>query len=148
MRAPLSRWLLCMVVACGALCACEPREKPVPPSPEPAGEDPVVKVQIPGAYGVPGGDQILLPSRQLGVLFYGSSFSVRLLDPATVTVASISGLPEGLSEGQKVSFVYRLSSRGRTLALQAYEDIPVVRIKDNLAWLKKDDQTFFVISLL
>lgn len=137
-----------MVVACGVFCACEPREKPVPPGPEPEVEDPVVKVQIPGAYGVPGGDQILLPSRQCGVLFYGNSFSVRLLDPGTVTVASLSGLPSGLSQGQKVSFVYRLSSRGRTLALESYEDIPVIRVKDNMAWLKKDEQTFFVISLL
>lgn len=148
MRAPFFQWLLCIALSCAVLGACEPRENPVPPAPEPEVEDPVVKVQVPGAYGVPGGDQILLPSRQCGVLIYGNNFSFRLLDPSTVTVASLSGLPSGLRTGQKVAFVYRLSSRGRTLALQPYEDVTVVQVKDNTAWLKKDDNTFFVISLL
>lgn len=148
MRAPFCRWMLCIVVALGALCACGPRETPLPPSPEPQVEDPVLKVQTPGAYGVPGGDQILLPSRQCGVLTYGNSFSVRLLDPSTLTVASISGLPLGLRQGQRVSFLYRLSTRGRTLATQAYENVQVLQLKDQMAWLKADDNTFFVISLL
>ena len=148
-RAPLGRILLLLLSAC-ILASCE---EPVPVKPSPTGPvdpetEPVLRVQIPGAYGVKGGDQVLQLSRQSSILTYGKTFSYRMLDPATLTVVSLTGLPVGLDTGDKVSFQYRLSRRGVTLASEAFEDVPVLLVSDKRAWLKKDDNTFFVLDLL
>ena len=123
------------------------REEPLPPKPEPV-EDPITKVLVPGAYGVKGGDKIILPSSQAGLLQYDNYFSYRILDPATLTVVSLSGLPVGLQVGDRISLHYRLARGGRTLESEVYENVQILMINDKMAWLKKNDDIFFVIQLL
>ena len=147
MAGPSIRRILSLATALCFLFSCKDPVAPQPPSP-PEEEDVVTRVQVPGAYGVKGGDQILSPSRQSSVLVYGKSFSYRILDPSTLTIVSLSGLPEGLDVGDKVSFQYRLARHGATLAQERYENLPVVKVQDAKAWIKKDDETFFVIDLL
>lgn len=123
------------------------RELPPSPGPEPS-EDPITKVLTPGAYGVKGGDKILLPSSQTGVLTYGNSFTFRILEPSTLTVISLSGLPVQLKVGDRISLHYRLAKGGRTLESEVYENVEILLTNDKMAWLKKNDQIFFVIQLL
>lgn len=141
------RWIVCLMMAVFATSGCKEKESPViPPGPE-VEEDPLERVRVPGAYGVPGGDQILQLSRQSSTLFYGNSFSYRLLDPSTLTVVSLSGFPKGLEEGDTVSFTYRLVRRGVTIATARYDGVKVIKTGGGMAWLKKDENCFFVIEL-
>ena len=135
---------VCLMASCG-----DPAAPPDPVKPPVDIEnEPVLKVEIPGAYGVPGGSQILQHSWQGSVLLYGDSFSYRLLDPVSLTVVSLSGLPVGIEAGKNVDFQYRLSRRGISLASESYSGVQVLQVKDGKAWLKKDEETFFVIQLL
>lgn len=139
--------LFTLVVSAFILAGCDHPAVPVPPEP-PVPEDPVTQVFIPGAYGVKGGDQVVDPSRQAGVYISGNTLSYRILDPASLTVVSLSGLPVPLQEGSSVSVHYRLARGGRTLESEVYENVRILLINDKMAWLKKSDQIFFVIQLL
>ena len=147
MNGPVKRRLLCLAFATFLLCGCKEPVVPKPPVPEPE-EDPITHVQVPGAYGVKGGDKILLPSSQTGVLIYDKSFTFRIIEPSSMTVVSVSGLPVGLKVGDRISLQYRLSRGGRTLESEVYENVQILMTNDKMAWLKKNDEIFFVIQLL
>lgn len=146
MSGAVIRRLLSLLFATFFFFGCDEPEVPVPPEP-PVEEDPIVHVSVPGAYGVTGGDKILLPSSQTSVLIYGKSFSFRIIDPATQSVVSLSGLPVRLKAGDRVSLHYRLARGGRTLESQMYENLEVLQTSDSMAWLKENDEVFFVIQL-
>lgn len=141
------RPLFPLVVSAIFFAGCNHPENPVPPQPS-TSPDPVLQVLIPGAYGVKGGDQVLDPSRQSGSLIVGDTFSYRILDPGSLTVVSLSGLPVTLREGHKITVHYRLFKGGRTLENEVYENVDILRVTDTMAWLRKSDQIFFVIQLL
>ena len=143
----IARKIAVLFLAAFVLASCDEREEPVPPDP-PQPEDPVLHVSVPGAYGVKGGDKIQLPSSQTSVLTYGKSFTYRILDPSTLTVVSLSGLPVGLEVGKRISLHYRLARGGRTLVSEVYENVEILLINDQMAWLKKNDEIFFVIQLI
>ena len=132
----IARKIVAIFLAAFVLASCDEREEPVPPDP-PQPEDPVLHVSVPGAYGVKGGDKIQLPSSQ-----------TRILDPSTLTVVSLSGLPVGLEVGKHISLHYRLARGGRTLVSEVYENVEILLINDQMAWLKKNDEIFFVIQLI
>ncbi len=138
----LTALFICVVFLVG----CDRNSRPVPPGPNPD-EDPIVQVSVPGAYGVPGGDQLLNSGRQKSFLVYGNQFSFRLLEPSTLTVATLSGLPASLREGDRISVYYRLAKGGKTLESELYENVEILMINDKTAWLKKNEQIFFVIPL-
>lgn len=141
------RGIAVLFYAAFVLVSCEEPEKPLPPAP-PLPEDPVLHVSVPGAYGVKGGDKIQLPSSQTSVLKYGNSFSYRILDPSTLTVVSLSGLPAKLEVGKRISLHYRLARGGRTLESEVYENVEILLTNDQMAWLKQSDEIFFVIQLI
>lgn len=147
MKGFTKRWLLSLGMSAFVLTGCGSPEVPTPPDP-PAEEDPITHVTVPGAYGVKGGDKIVLPSSQTSVLNYGKSFSYRILETSTLTVVSLSGLPAGLKVGDSISLYYRLARGGRTLESEMYENVEILMITDKMAWLKKSDEIFFVIELL
>lgn len=147
MKGSAIRRLISLAVIAFFLSGCEEPVVPTPPGPGPE-EDPITHVSVPGAYGVKGGDKILLPSSQTGVLFYDKSFTFRILDPSTLTVVSLSGLPVGLKVGDRISLHYRLARGGRTLESEVYENVEILMTNDKMAWLKKNDEIFFVIQLL
>ena len=65
-----------------------------------------------------------------------------------MTVVSVSGLPVGLKVGDRISLHYRLTRRGKTLESEVYENVEILMTNDKMAWLKKNDEIFFVIQLL
>lgn len=143
----IARGFIVAIYAAFVLASCNEPVQPAPPDP-PVPEDPVLHVSLPGAYGVKGGDKIQLPYTQTSVLTYGNLFTYRILDPATLTVVSLSGLPVGLEVGKRISLHYRLMKGGRTLVDEVYENVEILLINDQMAWLKKNDEIFFVIQLI
>lgn len=147
--------LRCFIYAAAAALmafSCDERvpEKPVPTPPapvEPEDPDPITMVTIPGAYGVEGGDVVFdMSSHQLSRLEYSSGISYRILNPEKVIVYSVSGLPGNIEPGNSVTFLYRVQEAGHSTVSVQY-DMQVMQVKDGKAWLKKDDNTFFVILL-
>lgn len=149
----VKRLISVSVLAAALLCSCIPKtpDRPTPPAPDPPvpdDPDPITMVTTPGAYGVEGGDVIFdLSVNQFSVLEYTGGCSYRIINPQTVTVVSVSGLPRVLVAGDKVSFLYRVLEQGHSTVSARY-DMTVLQIKDGKAWLKKDDTTFIVIALL
>ena len=131
-------------------CVQKTPDRPTPPAPNPPvpdDPDPITTVTAPGAYGVEGGDIIFDPlENQLSVVEYVGGCSYRIINPSKVSVASISGLPKVLKEGDTVSFLYRVLEQGHSTVSTRYE-MSVLQLKDGKAWLKKDNRTFFVIAL-
>lgn len=144
-------WFFPVLLA--GLLACVPeaqRQKPVPvvPDPPPIDQpDSILTVEVPGAYGVQGGTLVFDGHRlQTSILQYGAVQSVRVMDPDNLTVVSFSGLPRPLEEGEEVSFLYRVAQKGIVTVSRRYSGIAVLQVKDGLAWLKQDDDCYFVIE--
>ena len=136
------RRLMAFAVCAFYLAGCGP--KPSGPSTE---EDPITRVSVPGAYGVGGGDQVLQPARQTSVLYFDNRFTFRIIEPATQTVASLSGLPVNLKAGDTVSMHYRLQKGGKTVVSESYENAKILMTNDKMAWIKKSDGVYFVVQL-
>ena len=148
----MKRLIYVFALVLALVCSCIPRtpDRPTPPAPVPPvpeDPDPITMITTPGAYGVEGGDVVYDPSiHQISVLDYPGGYSYRILDPAKVSVTSVSGLPRVLEAGDTVKFLYRVFQQGHSVVSVTYE-MTVLQIKDGKAWLKQDDETFFVISL-
>ncbi len=110
-------------------------------------EDVIFRTSCLGAYGVPGGDIVqdsdaVLFSR----LHFGETGLVfRLMDLDTHTMASLSGLSRPLEVGQRFTVLYRMSEHGLTRVTESYE-LQVIRIRDQIVWLKKDEQIYFIVK--
>ena len=127
--------------------ACPPKPEPVlPPEPEP--EDPVLAVTVPGAYGIPGGNQVYNPDRhQLSVLECpDGTLLFRLIDVGERKVLSIGNLPAAPQEGKQVELDYRIMVNGYTLQTQTFQKVEVLKVTAQLIWLKKDESTYFVLK--
>lgn len=99
-----------------------------------------------GAYGVKGGDFLFDPSRhQLSWLHYPGGTSLRILEPATARVCSLSGLPETLEAGQEFTLHYRVSEKGLVTVSESYPGVRVLRVTSSLAWLRMSDSVYFII---
>lgn len=144
----IGRQIVRSLVATGLLLlwACgDP--KPNPPLP-PQEEDPIVQVQVPGAYGIEGGNQVYNQDRnQLSVLECpDGTLSFRILDEGERKVLSISGLPANLQTGRRYTLQYRVMVNGYTLQSEEFQDVQLIKLTDALIWLKKDDNLFFVLK--
>ena len=83
-------------------------EEPVPEEIE----DPILQIEQPGAYGVPGGNVILRDGWQLGIMRYGGTWqNLRMVLPARARVVSLSGLPRPLEKGMEFQAMYLDVSR-------------------------------------
>ena len=149
----LKRLISVSVLAAAFVCSCIPKTPdrltpPAPDPPVPEDPDPITMITTPGAYGVEGGDVFFdLSFNQLSVVEYKGGCSYRILNPEKVSVVSVSGLPQVLTQGESVSFLYRVLEHGHSTVSKRY-DMTVLQIKDGKAWLKQDNTTFFVIALL
>ena len=110
-------------------------------------EDPIFRTHTIGAYGVPGGDIVFDRERfQYSRLLYGSQFlSFRLYEPSAARVVSLSGLFRQMEAGMRFPVLYRVSEEGYTRILERFE-VQVIRVRTPLVWLKKDENTYFVIK--
>ena len=134
-----------LVLALAMLLGCG---DPVPNPPVPEEEDPIVKVSVPGAYGIPGGSQVYNPERhQLSFLESpDGSTSFRLLDPGERKVLSVSDIPANLKENTTISLSYRVMVNGYTLQKEQYQNVLVLKETDRTIWLNKDASVFFVLQ--
>ena len=100
-----------------------------------------------GAYGVKGGD-FLYDSRQqqLSLLHYPGGTSLRILDPASARVCTLSGLPEHLEAGQEITLHYRVCEKGLVKVSEYYTGVHVLRVTSSLAWLRQSDNVYFIIT--
>ena len=130
------------------LCVVACREVPTPVGPvDPVdNDDPILKVTVPGAYGVESGNEVLTEGMQTSLLEYPEGTSWRLIHPSSLKVVSFSGLPSSFAKGDKVSFLYRVSERGITRAHHRFTDVEVLQVTDSLIWLKQNEHTFFVLQ--
>ena len=137
------RWQAALVLL--VLLGCvHPAPSPVPPD----DSDPILLQTTPGAYGVPGGSQVFIPDRhQLSVLEASDgTLSYRILDVGERKVLSVSGIPDNLKEGSRISLGYRVMVNGYTLQQEHYDNVQVLRITQQMVWLKKDDTVFFILQ--
>ena len=109
-------------------------------------EDPIFRVHDLGAYGVPGGDVIFDKNLlQYSTLQYGANgMSVRFLEPEEARVTILSGLSRNLETGMQFQMLYRVVEQGYTRILETIP-VQVIRVRDSMVWLKKDDNEYFVI---
>ena len=148
----VKRLISVSVLALALISSCIPKtpDRPTPPAPTPPvpdDPDPITMITTPGAYGVEGGDVVFdLSVNQLSVVEYQGGCSYRILNPETVSATSVSGLPRVLSEGETVSFLYRVLEQGHATVSTRYQ-MTVLQLKDGKAWLKQNDSTFVVIAL-
>lgn len=123
----------------------EPRPTPpVPPQPE----DPIVQILVPGAYGIPGGNQVYNEDRhQLSSMECpDGTLLLRILDPGERKVLSIHSVPAKLRQGDRIPLHYRVMVNGYTIQSQSYTDVLVVKVTDSNIWLRKDETTYFVLQ--
>ena len=135
-------WMLSFFLLMGGC-----REKSDPPVP-PVPEDPVLQVSVPGAYGVPGGNQVYNEDRhQLSVMDCPDGTQVyRILDPGERKVLSIHNIPATLRQGDRISLHFRVMVNGYTIQSEEYTDVVVLKLTASRIWLKKDDATYFVLQ--
>lgn len=136
-------WALCLILLLG--CEETQPKPPVPPVPE---EDPILQMQVPGAYGIPGGSQVYNEERhQLSTVECPDGTLVfRLLDPGERKVLSIHDIPATLQEGDRIPLHYRIMVNGYTLQCESYTDLQVLKLTSRMIWLKKDETTYFVLQ--
>ena len=141
--------LLCLFPALFFLCACReeiPHEEVDKPVPVEVEEDPILKTEEPGAYGVPGGDLVLRDGWQLGILHYGNNRqNLRMVQPAYARVASLCGLPRPLTEKMSFDALFLVADHGFTRMCIPYR-LQVVRVKGDKVWLKESDDIYFVLE--
>ena len=139
-------WLraLCLILLMGCV---DPQPKP-PVPPEPEEEDPVLQVLVPGAYGIPGGNQVYNEDRnQLSVMECpDGTLLFRLLDPGERKVLSIHSIPSTLQKGDRISLHFRVMANGYTIQSETFTDVLVLKLTSRMIWLKKDETTFFVLQ--
>ena len=109
-------------------------------------EDPIFRVHELGAYGVPGGDVIFTSNNfQYSRLQYGSNgLSVRFMEPDEPRVNTLGGHPRKMETWMQFPLIYRVTEQGYTRILETIP-VQVIRVRDSLVWLKKDDNEYFVI---
>lgn len=123
--------------------------KPVVLTVQQAGLDPILTVTTQGFYGVLGVDYVMNTDGWNQSSFFGSpsgALRYRLFHPETLSVAELTGMKmlRILQEGDVVNLDFKLTKKGQNLQMQSYVGV-VLRTKDDLAWIKVNDTTYFVL---
>ena len=108
--------------------------------------DPLTLNRIPGFYGLEGGDVTLSGTRQASSYHFGNMWMYRILDPVTMTVWALGGIPEELSEGDVVKLRYKMISAGMEESKDYFTDVSVVRSTPSLVWLRQNESVYFVLD--
>ena len=135
-------WALCLILLLG--CKDPQPNPPVPPE----AEDPILQVQVPGAYGIHGGNQVYNEDRhQLSTMECpDGTLLFRFLDPGERKVLSIHSIPATLSQGARIPLHFSVMVNGYTIQCEEFTDILVLKLTSDKIWLKKDDTTYFVLQ--
>lgn len=136
-------WLLLLLFA---VISCGGKDGPNSGTDPDEAHNPVLAVKTLGFYGVPGGDVRIggIPWQTSRIYSEGKlSFSIQ--DPSAIKVSSLSGLPEKMKKGDKVSFIYKVSSSGVHTVREEMSGVEVLKVSVDTVWLRKDENTYFVI---
>jgi len=102
----------------------------------------------PGLYGADGNDWIFDPSRnQLSRLNAVGEHSLRILDPASLTVLTLAAWPKGLQTGDEVDLYCRICEKGITRLSEHYPGTRVLRARGGKAWLQAPSGERFIVLL-
>lgn len=110
--------------------------------------DPILRNHMPGFYGTEGGDLPMDPLRHQSGLFDDGegTQSWRLLDLSAKSAAVLSGIPSQPQVGQSVTLRYKYVENGFLQVYTEYPEVTVFSVTEELLWLKKDAQTFFIVE--
>lgn len=108
--------------------------------------DPLTLNKVPGLYGLDAGSITVTSHRQSSSFHYGDLWAYRIIDPYTLTVFVLDGIPESLEPGTSVTLRYKKVTQGLVESLELLEDVEVVRSLSGMVWLRKSDTQFFIVE--
>lgn len=108
--------------------------------------DPLTLNKVPGIYGIDSGSITVTGNRQSSSFHYGDVWAYRIIDPHTLTVFVLSGIPENPVSGTKVTLRYKKVVQGSVESIDVIEDVDVVRNLAGMVWLRKSDTEFFIVE--
>lgn len=108
--------------------------------------DPFTLNKVPGIYGLDSGSITVSTHRQSGSYHYGDVWAYRIMDPYSLTVFVLSGIPEEPVSGTKVTLRYKKVVQGLVESAEVIEDVEVVRNLSGMVWLRKSDTQFFIVE--
>lgn len=108
--------------------------------------DPLTLNKVPGLYGLDSGSITVSGNRQSSSFHYGGIWAYRIIDPYTLTVFVLTGIPENPVPGSAITLRYKKVVQGLVESLETIEDVEVVRSLDGMVWLRKSDTQFFIVE--
>ena len=108
--------------------------------------DPLTLNKVPGLYGLDSGSITVTGNRQSSSFHYGGIWAYRIIDPYTLTVFVLSGIPEIPVPGTTVTLKYKKVVQGLVESLEVIEDVEIVRNLSGMVWLRKSDTQFFIVE--
>jgi hypothetical protein len=108
--------------------------------------DPLTLNKVPGFYGVEGVNVLPTGTRQSSSLHYGNYWTYRILDPSSLTVHALGGIPWDLASGSHISVSYKTVRQGMEESYEPAVDVEVVRVTGTLVWLRKSESEYFIIE--
>lgn len=108
--------------------------------------DPLTLNKVPGIYGLDSGSITVTGHRQSSSFHYGKVWAYRIIDPYSLTVFVVDGIPENPVPGTTVTMKYKKVTQGLLESLEIIEDVEVVRNLSGMVWLRKSDTQFFIVE--
>lgn len=108
--------------------------------------DPLTLNKVPGLYGLDSGSITVSGTRQSSSFHYSGMWAYRIIDPYTLTVFVLSGIPEEPVPGSSVTLKYKKVVQGLVENIEEIEDVEVVRNLSGMVWLRKSDTQFFIVE--
>ena len=108
--------------------------------------DPLTLNKVPGIYGLDSGSITVSAHRQSSSFHYGSVWAYRIIDPNTLTVFVLDGIPENPQPGTSVTLRYKKVTQGLLESMELLEDVEVVRNLSGMVWMRRSDSQFFIVE--
>lgn len=108
--------------------------------------DPLTLNKVPGFYGIEGANILPTGIRQSSSLHFGQYWSFRIIDPSTLTVYALGGIPWDLVSGTHLNVSYKVVRQGMEEVFNPAMDVEVVRVTGTLVWLRKSESEYFILE--
>ena len=112
------------------------------------GKDPFLNISTPGFYGIAGMDYVLGSNgwNQAGrKVLAGGSLDLRLMNQSTMSVISVTGIKNNLTEGSAATVTAVIRS-GFNETLRSSFNTTVIATDEELMWLKAAPSTCFIVK--
>ncbi|MBP5676690.1 MAG: BACON domain-containing protein [Bacteroidales bacterium] len=108
--------------------------------------DPLSLNKVPGFYGVDGVNVLPTGTRQSSSFRCADWWTYRIIDPSTLTVYALGGIPWNLKSGETITVSYKVVRSGIEEAYDPSLGVEVVRVTGTLVWLRKDESEYFILE--